>query len=153
MFYRGCEKIQDPKDHCEKTTVAQLGSASKCHCLGDGCNSSSRLKSYFGIVFSILAVIMFRWKYTKYIITISSSYGRTPHNFRVYARQKFPLEFAILLEYQNCACVVFSFCAISFSPNKLWGFLCSKNMANYKMVLLILFTQHKLRKCEEWQST
>merc|ERR1712062_917136 len=60
MFYRGCEKIQDPKDHCEKTTVAQLGSASKCHCLGDGCNSASRLKSYFGIAFSILAIIMFR---------------------------------------------------------------------------------------------
>ena len=63
MFYRGCEKIQDPKDHCEKTTVAQLGSASKCHCLGDGCNSASRLKSYFGIAFSILAIIVFRWNY------------------------------------------------------------------------------------------
>ena len=89
MFYRGCEKIQDPKDHCEKTTVAQLGSASKCHCLGDGCNSASRLKSYFGIAFSILAIIMFRWKYTKYyIINISSSYGRTPHIFRVCAQQK-----------------------------------------------------------------
>merc|ERR1711894_641625 len=59
MYYRGCEKAQNPKDHCEETTVAQLGSASKCYCLGDGCNSASTLKSYFGIVFSILAIIIF----------------------------------------------------------------------------------------------
>ena len=146
MFYRGCEKIQDPKDHCEKTTVAQLGSASKCYCLGDGCNSASRLKSYFGIVFSILAVIMFRWKYTKYIITISSSYGRT-------LQQKVPSEVAILLEYKNCTCVVFHFVLLHFPLINSWGFLYSKNMANYKMVLLKLFTQHKLRKCGEWQFT